>query len=211
MTPRRRALAVAAALAALGLGAKSGEDAWKSPGLRNHWAAVGATAEQRTERGYLDHFPWGDYSATDLRDAAAYLSSHTRADERVQTYGFDPYLLFLAKRKSASPVIYVFELNVDAALEGGPGARPSPELKAWLRAYRDDAEQLVLRSVEASPPAAFTLHDHAPFSHPENAEQDFAKHCPTLYAWMTERYVHTASFGGVRVWLRKDVAVRDVH
>lgn len=207
-TRRADAIAIAVALAALGLGLKSAEDAWKSPAMKGGWATIGSTPEKRASRAYFDRFPWGDYFANDLRDAAAYLTFHTRPDDRVQTYGFDPYLLFLARRKSASPIIYSFELNVDAALEGGPGARPSPELRSWLLAYRDDAERLVLESVQASPPAAFTLLDRAPFTHPEDAEQDFAKHCPDLFRWMKERYVFAASFGTVRIWLRRDVMAR---
>ena len=202
------AIAIGAAAMSLVLGLKAAEDAWKSPAVKGHWATIGSTAEKRASRAYFDRFPWGDYFANDLRDAAAYLSFHTRPDERVQTYGFDPYLLFLARRKSASPVIYSFELNVDAALEGGPGARPSPELRRWLLAYRDDAERLVLNSVEASPPAAFALLDRAPFTHPEDAEKDFAEHCPDLFRFMKERYVSAASFGTVRIWLRRDVMAR---
>jgi hypothetical protein len=202
-------VAMVAVAAALALGAKAAQDAWLSPGVQGHWASIGATAEKRASRDYFNHFPWGDFFANDLRDAAAYLALHTRPDERVQTYGFDPYLLFLARRKSASPVIYDFELNVDAALEGGRGARPSPELRAWLLAYRDEAEELVLRSVEASPPAAFALFDRAPFTHPEDAEVDFAVHCPKLEHWMSERYVRAAVFGTVRIWLRRDVMERD--
>lgn len=202
------ALTIVAVLAALGLGAKSAQDAWLSPGVQGQWASVGATAEKRASRAYFDHFPWGDFFANDLRDAAAYLAFHTRPDERVQTYGFDPYLLFLARRKSASPVIYDFELNVDAALEGGRGARPSPELRSWLLAYREEAEQLVLRSVDASPPAAFVLFDRAPFTHPQDSELDFATHCPKLEHWMVERYERAAVFGTVRIWLRRDVMER---
>jgi hypothetical protein len=205
---RLEAITMAVLFGAVALGLKSGEDAWKSPALRNGWATAGSTPEKRATRAYFDRFPWGDYFANDLRDAAAYLALHTRPDERIQTYGFDPYILFLARRKSASPVIYNFELNVDAALEGGPGARPSPDLRRWLLAYRDDAERLVLRSVEAAPPAAFTLHDRAPFTHPADAEVDFAKHCPELFAWMKEHYVFAAAFGTVRIWLRHDVMAR---
>jgi hypothetical protein len=200
--------AALAPAAALGLGLKSAEDALLSPGVKGRWSTAGATAELRASRAYVDLFPWGDFFANDLRDAAGYLAFHTLPDERIQTYGFDPYLLFLARRKSASPVIYNFELNVDAALEGGPGARPSEEQKAWLRAYRDEAEELVLRAVEASPPAAFVLLDRAPFTHPESSEKDFATHCPKLNAWMSERYVRAAVFGTVRIWLRRDVLER---
>jgi hypothetical protein len=195
-------------LAALALGAKSAGDAWRAPSVKGRWAIAGATPERRATRAYFDRFPWGDYFANDLRDGAAYLAFHTEPGERVQTYGFDPYLLFLARRKSASPVIYGFELNVDAALEGGPGARPSAELRSWLLAYRDNAEQLVLRSVEAAPPAAFALLDRAPFTHPPDAERDFAAHCPDLFRWMEARYVPAATFGTVRIWLRRDVMAR---
>ncbi|MCL2779468.1 MAG: hypothetical protein FWD73_15870 [Polyangiaceae bacterium] len=202
------AITLALFLGAIAFSAKSGEDAWKSPSIRQDWATIGDTAEKRASRAYVNRFPWGDFFASDLRDTAAYLKARTRPDERVQTYGFDPYVLFLAQRKSASPVIYNFELNVDAALEGGPGAKPSPELQSWLHAYRDAAEKLVLESVEASPPAAFTLHDRAPFTHPDDAERDFAEHCPTLFAWMKDRYVFAKSFGTMRIWLRRDVMVR---
>jgi hypothetical protein len=194
---------------AIGLGVKSAQDAWMSPSVRGRWASIGATPEKRASRAYFDHFGWGDFFANDLRDAAAYLTFHTRADERVQTYGFDPYLLFLARRKSATPVMYDFELNVDAALEGGKGARPSAELKSWLLAYRDEAEKLVLQRVEAAPPAAFALLDRAPFTHPKDAEADFAAHCPHLYSWMTAHYSPAATFGTARVWLRHDVLARD--
>ena len=195
---------VLAALA-LGLGAKAAEDALLSPGVRGRWPAIAATPEMRGRRTYFDRFPWGDFAQNDLRDAAAWLAFHTRPDDRVQIYGFDPYLLFLARRKSASPVIYDFELNVDAALEGGPGARPTDELRAWLLAYRDEAEALVLEHVVASPPAAFALIDNAPFTHPEDAEADFAAHCPKLDAFMRERYDAAAAFGTVHIWLRRDL------
>ena len=195
---------VLAALA-LGLGAKAAEDALLSPGVRGRWPAIAATPEMRGRRVaevVLGEVP--PREAVEVR-AAAWLAFHTRPDDRVQIYGFDPYLLFLARRKSASPVIYDFELNVDAALEGGPGARPTDELRAWLLAYRDEAEALVLEHVVASPPAAFALIDNAPFTHPEDAEADFAAHCPKLDAFMRERYDAAAAFGTVHIWLRRDL------
>jgi hypothetical protein len=208
LAPFLAPLTAGAIVATIGLGAISAEDAWLSPGRRGHWASAGATPAKRATRAYVDHFPWGDFSANDLRDAAAYLSFHTLPDERIQTYGFDPYLLFLARRKSASPVIYNFELNVDAALRGGPGARPSTELKRWLMDYREEAESLVLRSVESVPPAAFVMIDRSPFSYPEDAEHDLEEHCPRLHRWMSERYEPTASFGSIRIWLRRDAKAR---
>ena len=40
------------------------------------------------------------------------------ADDRVQTYAMDAYLLFLAGRRSATPYVYAYDLNADAAMHG---------------------------------------------------------------------------------------------
>ncbi|MBX3229642.1 MAG: hypothetical protein KIT84_04845 [Labilithrix sp.] len=207
-TPRRAEVALAGAALALGLGAKACVESLHCAALDRRWMSAGATPELRRSRAYFEAFGWGDFFANDLRDAAAYVAFKTTPDERVQIYGFDPYFLFLAKRKSASPVLYGFELNVDAALEGGPGARPDAELSQWLRDYRDEAEALVLATVEASPPAAFALFDRAPFTFPPNAEKDFAAHCPRLFAFLERHYERGPTFGTVRLWMRHDVMAR---
>jgi hypothetical protein len=205
---RAGVVSLVVAIAAVLLGVKAAQDTLMSPGVQGRWAKIGSNAEKRASKAYVNEFGWGDYFANDQRDAAAYLAFHTRPDERVQTYGFDPYLLFLARRKSASPILYVFELNVDAALEGGSGAKPSAELATWLRTYRDDTEKLVLHAVEIAPPAAFVLFDRAPFSHPFDSDADFAKHCPDLHKVVVRDYVESAIFGTIRVWLRRDVKDR---
>jgi hypothetical protein len=205
---RKGPLAYAVVFAAIALGTKSFEDARLSQGMKSDWAEIGRTRELRASTAYLERFPWDDFSAIDLREGAAFVAERTRADERVQMYGLDPYFLFLAKRKSATPVIYNFELNVDAALKGGSGSKPSSELKAWLRAHRNASERLVLDACESSPPAAFVLVDNSPFTHAENAETDFADHCPDLFRFMQSRYVPAARFGSVRIWLRKDIEAR---
>jgi hypothetical protein len=194
--------------AALALSYKCQEDARRNQNAQSDWATAGATKERRASREYLERFGWGDFFAIDLREAAAYIAAKTTPDERVQTYGLDPYILFLAKRRSATPILYDFELNVDAALRGGSGAKPSEEQRQALLAYRDGAEKLVLDRVQADPPAAFVFFDKAPFSYPEDGEQDFAAHCPQVYAWLDSRYASTIRFGAVRVRLRKDVAGR---
>lgn len=205
---RRQQIAIAGAILAFAVGTKSFVEAFDSPAVERSWAEIGSTPEQRKTREYYDAFPWGDYFPNDMRDAAAYLAFKTAPDERVQLYGFDPYLLFLAKRRSASPVVYGFELNVDAALKGGPGARPSPETRQWLADYRNEAEALVLATVEASPPAAFALFDRAPFTFPPDSEADLEAHCPRLFAWMRKHYARGPTFGTVRLWLRHDVMAR---
>src|SRR6185437_890287 len=79
---------------------------------------------ERTTREYFAHFPEPDYFPYEMRQAADYLRANTDPSDRVQTYGMDPYLLFLAGRLSATPYIYAYDLDVDAALGGGTGAVP---------------------------------------------------------------------------------------
>jgi hypothetical protein len=202
------AFAAATLALGLGLGLKCWEDSSKNAYADSSWVTLGATAELRQSRAYFDSFPWGDYFAGDLRDAARYIDEWTRPDDRVQIFGMDPYVLFLARRKNATPILYSFELNVDPALEGGDGARPGAAERTWLRAYRDGAESELLASAEENPPAAFVFFDDAPFGRAPNGEREFAEHCPRVWAWMGARYAPAARFGKVRVRLRDDVARR---
>ncbi len=157
-----------------------------------------ASTERLAPFERLDFFPKG------LRDAAAHLASHTREHDRVQTYGMDPYLLFLAQRRSATPYIYAYDLDADAALGGGfeDGARPSPEQMRVIVAMRDEHERDLLARLQASPPAAFVMLDRSPLLRFEDAAQDFEEHCPAAFAWVRSRYVESASFDGIHVWLR---------
>jgi hypothetical protein len=104
-------------------------------------------------------------------------------------------------RAHGTPGIYNFELNVDPALEGGSGARVTPSQRTALIAHRDAAERLVLEQARAARPAAFVFFDKAPFGHPDDAELDFATHCPDLHRWVEENYEPATAFGTVRVRL----------
>jgi hypothetical protein len=194
------------AVAALGLGLEARKSAVLSPGLKGSWAEVGATAQLRSSTSYLEDFPWGDFFLKDLYEASDYVRKHTRPDDRIQTYGLDPYFLFLSRRQTATPVIYDFELNVDAALEGGSGASLSSSQRSQILSYRSSAESLVLERVVSSPPAAFVFFDQAPFTYPEDGEADFARHCPTVYRWLDSRYAAAMRFSKIRVRLRNDMA-----
>ncbi len=195
--PGRGALLVGAGV--LLLGYQSLTEARLSPAMQNDWyddrRAGGAESEL-----FLRHFNSGDYFAWDMHRAADYLRSVTREDDRVQTYAMDPYLLFLAKRRSATPYIYNFELNVDSALEG----RPTERDRAWMiETAKRNAHDLFVR-VENAPPAAFVAIDKVPYTFPEDAGADFATHCPEAAQWMRSRYRLAKRFGNVRVWLRND-------
>jgi hypothetical protein len=180
-----------------------------SPQIRAVWLLWGAsTPADRQTPEYFAHFPEPDFFPYELRQTAAYLREHTRPGDRVQTYGMDPYVLFLAGRLSATPYIYAYDLDADAALGGGTGAHPDEAQAAHIRAIRDEHEADLLARLEARPPAAFVFLDNAPLMTETDAWDDFAGHCRVASAWVRERYRETARFGHNHVWLRRD-EVRD--
>ena len=179
-----------------------------SPHLDNLWIlAKGVTAEQRQSRDYLVYFRDRDYFPWEMRQAAAYLKEHTRPTDRVQIYGMDPYVLFLAERLSATPYIYAYDLDADAALFGSvlpEGLHPTWAQSERIRAMRDAHEVDFLTRLQAAPPAAFVFMDKAPLMADENdAWNDFATHCVSSAAWVAEHYEETAAFGEHHVWLRR--------
>jgi hypothetical protein len=116
----------------------------------------------------------------------------------------DPYLLFLAGRLSATPYIYAYDLDADAALAGGTGARPDAAQAARVRAIQEAHQADLLSRLRARPPAAFVFFDDAPLLSEASAWEDFADHCPEAAAWVDARYREVARFGHDHVWLRLD-------
>jgi hypothetical protein len=151
------------------------------------------------------HYVRVDYFPESLALGAAHVAATTKPDERVQTYAMDAYLLYLAKRKSATPFIYAYDLNVDVALhgsfdEGGP--RPTPADTARIQALRDGHERDLVDRMGARPPAAFVFVDKSPLMSSEDALADFEQHCPTAVTFLLANYRETANFDGIRVWSR---------
>jgi hypothetical protein len=212
-TRRRSALATArlvpyAAAAALSLAITTGVQA--SSHLLNHWIlAKGISAEQRASRDYLVYFRTNDYFPWEMREAARYLKDHTRPSDRVQEYGMDPYLLFLAERLSATPYVYAYDLDVDAALYGSDlpeGLHPNGPESQRIKDLRDAHEDDLLARLVKAPPAAFVFMDRAPLmTDDEDAWQDFVGHNSKAAPWVLERYKQTAIFGDDRIWLRRDL------
>ncbi|MBV9945707.1 MAG: hypothetical protein JOZ69_02540 [Myxococcales bacterium] len=194
-----RVLPIAAG-AALGLHVAAGlED---SPYIRAVWLLSGArSAEQRQTAEYFAHFPEPDFFPFELRQAAAYLRRHTGAGERVQAYGMDPYVLFLAGRLSATPYIYAYDLDADAALAGGTGGTPDEAQAARIRAMRDAHETDLLERLQKAPPGAFLWIDGSPLLSRYDAWDDFEEHCPRAAAWIDDHYEEVARFGHDHVWL----------
>jgi hypothetical protein len=182
-----------------------------SPHLENWWILQkGVTAELRQSKDYLVYFRTSDFFPWEMRQTAEYLRAHTRTDDTVQVYGMDPYLLFLADRRSATPYIYAYDLDADAALTGSSlpeGLHPTWEQAERIRALRDAHERDFLARIEAAPPAAFVFMDRSPLiSEDDDAWLDFADHNPTSAPWVHEHYKQTAAFGDDCVWMRRDLA-----
>ncbi|MBX3228938.1 MAG: hypothetical protein KIT84_41595 [Labilithrix sp.] len=206
--PLGRLVALAAA-AALGLFVASNMRA--STHTRNYWIlAGGETPERRQEKEYFDTFKTYDFFPWEMRQAASYLAETTAPTARVQVYGMDPYLLFLAERRSATPYILAYDLNVDAALEGGWGAKPDWKDVARIVAGKNERQADMLARLQASPPEAFVFIDRAPLiSFVESAWDDFRYCCMEAATWVAANYHAARSFGDFHVWLRDDSPVPD--
>ena len=174
-----------------------------SPYIKAAWLVDGAdTPAARATKEYFAHFPEPDWFPFDLREAAAFVRASTAPGDRVQIYGMDPYLLFLAGRLSATPYIYAYDLDADAALRGGTGARPSDAQKARITSMRDAHESDLRARLERDPPAAFAFVGKSPLMTEDDAWDDFVLHCPDTARWVASHYRQAAVFGGDRVWLR---------
>ena len=181
-----------------------------SPHIRNVWIlAGGETPERRAKEEYFNTFKSYDFFPWELRQAAAYLRDRTQPDARVQMYSMDPYLLFLAERKSATPYIYAYDLNDDAALEGGWSNRPTELDILHIKTGRDAHEKDMLERLRAKPPEAFVFINHAPLVSYPDAWEDFQHTCEESAKWVAVTYRHAKAFGDVHVWLRNDLAPAD--
>jgi hypothetical protein len=179
-----------------------------SPHIQAHWLDQAPSDAERETPEYLGHYLLPDFFPFEMRQTAAYLAAQTGPDDRVQIYGMDPYVLFLAARLSATPYIYAYDLNADAALAGGMGARPNRMEAAKIQSIRDAHEADLLSRLTAKPPAAFVFFDRAPLLSEVDAWHDFQVHCPRAAAWVAARYDERARFGYDRIWLRYDLPER---
>lgn len=181
-----------------------------SPHILDLWILdKGANAETRGTRDYLVYFEDKDFFPWEMRQTAEYLREHTTPNDRVQIYGMDPYVLFLAERLSATPYIYVYDLNADAALGGSwlpEGLHPNGEQSTKIRALRSEHVDDLYARVKKAPPAAFVFFDKSPLISFEDAWIDFAEHSPEAAAWVHEHYKETAAFAADHIWMRNDLA-----
>lgn len=124
-----------------------------------------------------------------LRKVAAWVRGHTREDERIYVWGFEPLLYDLADRQPASRFIY-----------------NAPQRAPWSRqAARDE----LMRELQASPPAVILV-EHGDL-HPGTAatEVDSATTLASftrLRALLDERYAPSGRIDRFTIHLRKDEA-----
>jgi hypothetical protein len=187
-------LLAAPLVASLALGVGTALRLRAAPYAQSTWLDADPPRDAR----FYDAFPEPDFFPWDLRRAAAFLRENTRDDDRVQTFGMDPYVLFLARRLSATPYIYAYDLDVTTALAGAPDAARA----STIIAMRAEHEADLLAHLQARPPAAFVFLDRAPLLADPRADDDFADACPTAAAWVRAHYAEAATFGAVHVWLR---------
>lgn len=206
--PRKRSLGrLAAVLVAVAYALEVTASMKGSPHTRNVWIlAGGETPERRSTEEYFNTFKSHDYFPWEMRQAADYLREKTSETARVQVYGMDPYILFLARRRSATPYIYAYDLNDDAALDGGWSNRPTPFDVTRIKAARDAHEQDMLARLRAAPPEAFVFIDRAPLTSYPDAWEDFRHCCDESAKWVATKYHPARSFGEMHVWLRDDIA-----
>lgn len=196
---------VAVLVAALLVGGRAGVLAWRAPYPPVPTAHDKASLESPARLAEFDRI---DFFPRALRDAAEYVDARTKPQDRVQMYGMDAYFLFLAGRRSATPYVHAYDLNVDAALYGSfdpEGLKPTPEEAARIRAMHERHRNDLLDRLERSPPAAFVFVDRSPLMTWQDSVTDFSEHCAEAARWVAEHYRQTADFDGIRVWLRNDL------
>jgi len=175
-----------------------------SPHLRHVWILAGAaTPYKRGLPEYFDQFKSYDFFPWEMRQTAWWLAENTKPEDRVQVYGMDPYILFLARRKSATPYIYAYDLNVDTALDGGWWAHPTDAEADRIRHMRDAHEADFLARMKAKPPAAFVFISGAPLLSYRDAPEDFDHCCKQSSDWVKDHYEKKQQFGDIQIWTPK--------
>lgn len=166
------------------------------------WAARAGATERSAAR--LTRAEDHDFHPLAMAAAADWLERNTLPSDRVQIYGTDPLVLFWAQRRSATPYLYEYDLDVGHALEGaiarrGPDHPKTLAIRTMGQRHGADA----LARLSAQPAAAFVLFDGSPFMREPTALADLRAAQPALAAFLETHYRLDATFGTtVHVWKR---------
>jgi glycosyltransferase 2 family protein len=135
----------------------------------------------------LREFSTPDFRLEDDRDVAEYLLDTTAEDERVQIFGMDPAILFRARRLSATPYIYGWDVALQTAFDSAHRVGASePQLHA-LRAIASERCADFTRRLESQPPSRFAISDVGVFLQP-SPRVALDTHCPRAFEFIRTHY-----------------------
>ena len=135
-----------------------------------------------------DHlYSVADVDAGENRQVAAWLAAHTKADESVYLYGFEPAIYDLAKRRPATRYVY----NV-------------PQRVTW---GREQARKVLLDDLVADKPAAIVVErrDVFPVVTGDNLDSTASlRTFPELLEMLNEQYVFEQRIGDFEIHVRRE-------
>jgi hypothetical protein len=175
------------------------------------WALLGVTAWHAATQ--LSRCPWrtphaggtNNWEVVLRHEVARVAEQRTAPTDRVFYYGIDPYTLFFARRRPASPYIISFLFNLDPALRAPPppdGVGPNETERNKIERFRELVGADLCRRVRANDPAAM-IFDQSPGNTGNDAVADVARVCPEIIDLLKQRYYPPLRLKSVRVYFRK--------
>jgi hypothetical protein len=128
---------------------------------------------------YMERFKRFDFHAFAASEAASYIKSHTRADEKVVVYGVDSVVQFLSERASATRFVYALPLGV-----------PN-------KAYRDPYRAEYVAALRQTPPRYIVLGS-------SQDEDDTRSKFPEFAELLAASYRADATFGRLELYRLND-------
>jgi len=164
---------------------------------------AGEDLESSERMAYFDRV---DFFPHQFREAAALLAEQAKPDERVAMYSMDAYILFLARRKSATPYIYAYDLNTDWPLigaydEGGP--HPTEAQKAVIRVMRDEHIADFTKRIKEGRPPVWLIVSLSPLMTNPSGERDLELHCAEAAEYLHEEYSDLGGYPAA-VWVKRE-------
>lgn len=194
-------VAAGALLVSAVVGFRAASDAAASPHLKSAFLLDRRDPASKVgTQEYYSAFQHFDLPLWEQRIVAYYLADHTKPSDRIQVYGMDPWILFLARRLSASPYIYHWDLNMDVALRGGKGAYPNARQRERIAGYAAKNDAALLMDLRASRPPKIIFFDHGGFMSNWDAVEDFRSHCPLSAPWVLRHYREEWRTNMVRIY-----------
>lgn len=207
----RRLSGFLAALPLMWLAFHTAENASASSSMTLSDLIYGGELEPRAKRGsdaFYKLFQSRHTPFADQERAGWYLRKHTAPADRLQVYGRDPWVLYLAERLSATPFMYITDFNMVGSLSGSGYNVPSARDKVAIKEASAEHDRELLAGLTAAPPARFVFVDVTGLVRVKDSAADFVKSAPLSGAWFKQRYEEEKRFGPIRIWKPKGSRVR---